>query len=122
MATSLLKNVLTKTELIMVYQAFIQSIIDINYPIFNNFTNQDITRIEAITKRAHKIICNSECRQDCLPNFKTRWEILSCNLFNNIPQDKNHILHSLLPPKSNRSNRFILPHIKSQKVDRFIRN
>ena len=112
----LLKNTLTKKELIQVYNALIQSVIDLQFPIHMSFTSKDLARIGNLTKRAHQIICNYTCEEKCLPDMKVRWENLSSKLFTNINKDSRHILHPLLPNKSIRSHRFILPHLTSNRT------
>ena len=72
-----------------------------------------MAKLNAIVKRAHWIICGQECKDKCLPDFSARCNSIANNLFYSITINKSHILHDLLPQKSIRTNRFILPHINN---------
>ena len=46
--------------------------------------------------------------------------MLAMRLFKFIKDDRQHILHELLPQMSERSDRFILPHVRtSRRIDGF---
>ena len=111
----MLKNSLTKAQLINVYFAYIQSLIDYLFPIVYNLTLKDINTVNSLIKRSHGIICGWTCTQDCLPDFHQRCKILSINLFKKAMNDCDHTLHPLLPHKSIRSNRLIIPYTHSDK-------
>ena len=111
----ILKNSLSKPHLINVYFAYLQSLIDYLFPIFNNLTSHQINSIASITKRAHRIICGWNCSNNCLPNIEERCSTLASNLFRKVAKDANHILHDILPPRSSRSNRFLVPYTQSDK-------
>ena len=107
------KEMLNKKQLIIIYMGLIQSIFDYCYPIYTYFTIKDIKRLNSLHRRAHNIICNFNCHDNCLPILNTRWKDLSKKLFNNVVLKEDHILHKILPPKSIRSGRFLLPAISS---------
>ena len=110
------KPMLPKKQLIIIYHGLIQSIYDYCYPIYKNFTQKDVNRLMSMKRRAHNIICNSECHEDCLPCFKDRWKMLSQKLFNNIAANSTHILSNFLLARSVRSGRFLLPNISSNNL------
>jgi hypothetical protein len=110
-----LKNTLTQKQLIQVYAAYFQSYFDSLFPFFSNLSEKDISKIDSITKRAHRIICNSECKANCLPDTRLRCKNLAGNLFNSISANNSHLLKPLLPERSFRSSRFLIPAIKSNK-------
>jgi Reverse transcriptase (RNA-dependent DNA polymerase) len=110
-----LKNTLTKKDLLIIYYAYFQSILDYNFPLISSLTKKDISRVNSITKRAHRIICGSTCENKCFPNFKDRSNLLSQNLFTHVINEPSHIINALLPVRSTRSNRFLLPIINSDR-------
>ena len=68
------KPIMSKKHLIVIYNGFIQSIYDYCFPIYFNFTENEIKRLSSIRKRAHNIICGSTCSENCLPNTEERWK------------------------------------------------
>ena len=102
------KSILNKKQLIIIYIGLIQSILNYSFPIHTYFTSKDIKRLTSLRRRAHNIICNVNCHEDCLPCFSTKWNDLSKKLFSNIVSNENHILHKILLSKSIRSGRFLL--------------
>ncbi len=104
-----LKNSLTNNQLIFIYNGLIQPIIDYCLPIQFNLTKKDVNRLLTLQNRAHRIICNLSC----LANFYDRRDRLSSNLLAKISLNSDHIIYNILPHKSERSSRFILPNIQS---------
>jgi ribonucleases P/MRP protein subunit RPP40 len=117
----LLKHSLTKAHLINLYFGIFQSLLDYSFPIYYNINDKTIQRLTSIQARVHKVICGTQCKDNCLPGILSRRDMLSSNLFINIINNPNHILSPLLPGKSPRSNRFILPTLSSDKaINNFI--
>ena len=47
--------------------------------------------------------------------------MLTMRLFKNAKDDDHHVLHALLPQKSERSHRLILPYVRtSRRMDGFV--
>ena len=111
----ILKTSLSKMQLIQVYYSYIQSLIDYLFPIINNLTSHQINDLFLVTKRAHRIICGWNCSDKCLPDFKERCNTLALKLFQKAAADPAHILHDILPIRSSRSRRFIIPYTHSDK-------
>ena len=57
----ILKNSLTKKDIIIAYCAYFQSILDYNFPLSDSFTSKDKSRIQCVINRAHRIICDPIC-------------------------------------------------------------
>ena len=109
----LLKKTLTKQHLINLYYAFIQTLFNYSFPIHSHITIKELNKITSIKHRAHRIICGTDCKDNCLPSFQDCSQVISSSLFNKIALNPQHILHCKLPNRSPRSKRFILPHISS---------
>lgn len=107
-ALRLLKPTISKENLKVVYFALVRSVLEYCAPAFVSATNSDLTRLEKIQSRFHKILCTPDCRDACLPDLRARRDELSLRLLSSI-MSGNHILRSLLPQKS-LTGRFILPH------------
>jgi Reverse transcriptase (RNA-dependent DNA polymerase) len=112
----ILKNTLCKKDLIIIYFAYFQSILDYNFPIINSFSSKDKSRIRVVINRAHRIICGPTCSDTCLPDFEEKSDYLMKKHFEDIYNNPSHILYQLLPKKSHRSKRFILPTITSNRL------
>ena len=117
----ILRNVLSKHNLMIVYYAHFQSVLDYNFTLISSFNKKDIYRVNCLIKRAHRVICGPECSSNCLKDFETRCLKLKSNLFQKILNNENHVIFKLVPGQSAFSRRFILPHINSNKMlDSFI--
>jgi Reverse transcriptase (RNA-dependent DNA polymerase) len=112
----LLKHALTKSHLINLYFGIFQSLLDYSFPIYYSINEKSIQRLTSIQNRVHRVICGHECKDGCLPDIISRRNSLSNNLFQSILNSPDHILSPLLPNKSPRSNRFILPTLSSDKA------
>ena len=107
-----LKSTLSKKYLLQVYAAYFQSRLDSLFPILQSLTKKDLSKLNAIVKRAHWIICGQDARIVAYHTIQSDAIInIADHLFYAITTNKSHILHDLLPQKSIRTNRFILPHI-----------
>jgi hypothetical protein len=110
-----LKFSLPPSQLLLIYKGIIQSLIDYCLPIQFNLSKKEINRIILIQKRAHRIICGPDCVLDCIPNFYERRMTLSSNFLNRILTIDNHIIKDIVPLKSQRSGRLILPSVTTNK-------
>ena len=98
-----------------VYFSLLNSSLDYAAPLFLNATSKNHDNIERYIRRAHKIICDATCANECIPNLLKRKRQRSLAWFTNIVKDPEHLLFHLLPIKSSRSNRLILPTSTSDK-------
>ena len=115
----ILKNYVSKQQLILIYISTIQSIFDYSYPIHNLLSASMINKIGIVRNRGHKIICGPQCKSSCLPDYTERCNALAHSLFKKALLDPNHIINSLLPKISSHSNRLILPIINK---DNYLRS
>jgi len=60
-ALYVLRNVLEKKHLIRVYEALVRSILEYCSPLFIGLNGKNSDLLEKVQRRAHKIICNSNC-------------------------------------------------------------
>jgi len=82
---------------------------------------KDFDRLNAFIRKAKKFnLCSSET-----PAIEEIFDKADENLFKSIINDKQHVLHHLLPPKSShhyslrpRSHNFVLPHKQSALPER----
>lgn len=116
-----LRPILSKKELISVYFATIQSVIDYASPAFAFLPQYLEYKLERITKRAHYMICGFSCSQSCLPNPKSRRLILAKKLFTAAENDREHILHHIMPHRLPRSNHLFIEHSHTnRRIHEFI--
>ena len=119
-----LKNVLGHDQLVLVFKSLVLSIMEYASPVFLNPGCILDSRLNLLCKRAFRIIHGAgirSCKMCDMFDFHSRRRKLSLSLFINALHNSNHILYPLLPPLSHRSNRLILPPIKtSRRKDGFI--
>jgi hypothetical protein len=108
-----LKSTLAKKDLIIVYKAIIGSLMNYCAPLFLNSGTDNDNLLKVVENRAHKIICGKYCKSECIPKIESTRITQSLKLFNKIKLDPSHLLHSLLPTKSSKTDRFILNHYHS---------
>jgi len=114
----ILKSVLTKEELKLLYTATIRSLMEYAAAVFDHLPNKLQSLLDRVQSRAHKIICNNNC--PCFQNLLQRRHKLSFALFHKVVNNSNHTLYQFLSLRSN-SGRFILPHIRTNfKLNNFI--
>lgn len=110
----ILKPHASKSQLICIFNACVRSILEYCGPLFIGATLTDQSRLEAIQKRFHKLLCGPKSRCECLPSLKLRRERAALKLVKQM-SNYDHLLCTLLPSRSSSSNRFILPHIRTTR-------
>ncbi len=109
-----LKAVVSTSELKIVYNALITSLIMYGSPVYGQLNRKLMLRLERVQKRAHRIICGVPCDcKDFLP-IEHRFREAASNFFLKCEQYPSHPLHEQVPKKSVR-NVFILPHCRTEK-------
>ena len=109
---------LSTKSLIAVYNAIIRSILEYASPVFGCLTTGLANKLERIQARCHRIICSPPSRTSCLcgrfADLKTRRKLAMLKLLEHtlLP---GHILHSICPQRSKRTNRLILPHASTSR-------
>lgn len=104
---------LSKSDLITVYNAIIRSILEYASPAFGRLPTSLANKLERVQARCHRIICSpsprTSCRCGSFPDLRSRRQSAMLKLLNQtyLP---NHILNTISPRRSKRTNRLILPH------------
>ena len=106
-ALRILRQPLTKEQLLQVYNSLLRSALEYCNPLFLGITRRDSIRLERVQKRFHRLLCNGLCETECLESLDDRRTKMSLQFLANI-KDKHHIIHHFLPPMSS-SGRFLLP-------------
>ena len=104
----------TKREMVQIYSAHIQSIMEYNSPLFVGTTKKNTKKMEKIRKRCHRIICDFECTCDILPHLTGRRERKALSTLKKY-MDPHHILHSLVPPTLPRTQHLQIPHSNTDR-------
>lgn len=111
-----MKNFIYKDELICIYNSLIRSIIEYASEILLNTDLNVINKLESAQNKAHKIICGPWCKNECLQNISERRVRHANELFNTILNNQSHLLHHILPVKSPRSERLIIPYCRTNRL------
>ena len=101
-------------DLVQIYKAYIQSILEYNSPLFVGASKRCCSNLERIRKRCHRIICGFECRCELLPNLSQRREERSLKFFKEI-LGSNHILHHLAPTILSHTNHASIPYSRTNR-------
>ena len=113
-----LKPLLTHGELVNIFNSIIRSVLDYACQVFLNPGQCLDLRLSKVCKRAFYIIHGRDTRfcNDCdMLSMCERRRELSMKLFNHARCIPNHVLHCLIPKASERSDRLILPHVRSAR-------
>jgi hypothetical protein len=104
----------SKSDILQVYKAHIQSILEYNSPLFVGATKRNHLVLDKIRKRCHRIICDFECRCNLLPSLTTRRKEKALKFFESMLQ-KDHILHDICPTILPHSNHVNIPFSKTER-------
>lgn len=115
-----LKNMNVSTDnLILVYNAIVRSTLEYASPSFGELPSNLNDRLEKVQKRCHRLICGfgfyEKCECDRFERLSCRRERATLKLFKQATHD-THILNSIIPTRSNRSNRFIQPPTSTTRL------
>ena len=110
-----LKHILSKKDLICVYYATIQSIIDYASPSFVNLPLYLEQKLKSTVRRSHCIICGTECTKKCLPDPLIRRQQLSMKYFLEAENNVHHILHNFIPHRFPRTNKVYFNYCKTNR-------
>ena len=112
----LLRPALNKQQLIHLYKALLQSILDYGSVIFvGSIKTVDQHRIQKTVSRAHRIICGANCSENCLENPDFRRTTLADKLFTKIRNTQDHILHNRIPDPLPSGRRLNVPQANSTR-------
>ena len=107
-----LKQVLSKKDLLNIYNAFILSSLEYCSGLLVGLTTRDTEKLEKVRRKCHRIICGSNCTCDSFSPLFVRRYHHALNIIKSM-QQPHHILHSLLPPTLTHSLKFLVPKIRT---------
>ena len=109
-----LKQILTKTDLTYVYNAFILSNLEYCSALFVGITRKNSEKLERVRRKCHRIICGKNCMCDAFTPLYIRRYHHALTLLKRM-KHPDHLLHDLLPPSLKHSTKFLLPSIRSKR-------
>lgn len=120
-ALRVLKGVLPKKELTLVYTSNIRSLLEYGCQAFVGLNATLSAKLEILQNRCHKIICEPGCTCHRFPPLQDRRKQLSVKLFNTAATVENHILHPSVPQRLPVTGKFRLPTIRTtRRLNSFI--
>ena len=105
---------ISKTDLVQVYKAIIQSIIEYNCPVFVSLNSKNAKKLETIRNRCHRIICDKDCNCNILDHTEPRRIELSLRTLNKILHTEN-IIHDLAPKPLPRTQHLCIPYSRTSR-------
>ena len=109
-----LKGFVERDELMKVYHGLLLPLLEYCSPLFVGMSKNLANRLEKLQNRAHRIICGSDCQCGKLTSLSDRRMARALTLFSQAAATESP-LHSLLPEKSSRSDRAIIPLCKTKR-------
>jgi hypothetical protein len=120
-ALKIIKRLLPRKNLIMIYQSLVLSVLEYANPLFLCLPKNIQQKIDALQKRCHFIIDGPNCNCTDFPNLENRRTSQSMRLFNSIIASNNkHVLSSIMPSSTNSSRLFIPSCNTSRKLNCFV--
>lgn len=113
-----LKEVLNKNQLKTLYYGFIRSVIEYSNPTFIGMPKKETKKLKAIQRRAHNIICSWKCHCPLFEKLDDRRQKQAINLYLDAYNNKNHILHKLIPNRLQHSGRLDQPYARTERRHR----
>ena len=110
-----LKPILSKCDLIIVYQAVIVSVLLYAAPLFVGLSVTLSECLEIIRKRAHRIVCGSFCECDKFLKIADLRQQQSLKLLRQAELNTNHPLHRLVPDRLPRSYALSMPFARTSR-------
>lgn len=118
-ALRVLKELVTKQDLIKIYNAKVRSLLEYGSPLLVSLNSLNSSRLDAIQKRAHVIVCGHHCSCSLFEDLSSRRFKISKKLFLKAATNDDHILHNLIPqrqnPRAARRPRFYQPPSRSTR-------
>jgi hypothetical protein len=119
-ALRILRQILSPQQLTTVYSAVIRSILEYVSPAFGNLPKKLGRNLERLQKRCHRLICGSNgsdgaCGCNRFTDLTTRRNQAAIKLYKSAAHNSSHVLHEIIPPRSNRSAAFIQPPAASSR-------
>ena len=113
-----LKTLLTKEDQIRVYNALILSVLEYNSAVMVGMSKKNLSSLEKVRKRCHRLICGADCRCGDFACVRDRIYQQALKLFTTITSDTNNLLHSIVPKRLPRSQKFAVEFCGTSKRQR----
>ena len=118
-ALRVLRPILDKNDMIIVYYSLIRSLLEYASPCFVGINHRNSSKLDNIQRRAHIIICGPDCNCNQLHNLSFRRRQQATKLFLKAADNATHLLHNLIPRRQNnrtpRQTRFVQPYSSSSR-------
>ena len=118
-ALRILKPLMDRDSLVSVYHGSVRSILEYGSPAFGKLPTNLEKMLVKIQNRCHRLICSvphsSECPCTRFPLLSTRRSHIAARLLLSAVANGNHILHGIVPARSNRSSRLIQPQCRTAR-------
>ena len=111
----ILKPVLSSDLLCQVYNSIVVSVFLYAAPLFVTLPQNISQKLEKFNRRAHRLICGSDC--DCIrfPSLSSQRITRARHFFVKCDSIVAHPLHSLVPHRMYYSGHFRIPHVRSSR-------
>ena len=104
-ALRILKPICDEHQLRVAYFSLIHSVLSYCGPLFMSLPKKTFKKIQTFARRCHKIIHDPDCNCKVTHSFESFFTNMALKLFN-AAQSNDHPLHSLIPRRLPRSNRW----------------
>ena len=112
----ILKRLLSHDQLVTVFNAIFRSVIDYSSQVFLNPGKSLDVKLIRVCRRAFYIVHGeNSCNLCNMLDVTKRRQELAMRLFNEARMDCHHVLHDIVPETSARSNRIILPYVRTTR-------
>ena len=109
-----LRHVLTRKQLLQVFVMYVQAMLLYASPLFCELSYHTKKNINCIHKRAHRIICNVDCKCDVIPAFEDQRVKQSMSFLLKCEYD-DHPLNYCVPRRLFYTNHFCLPTTRTAR-------
>jgi hypothetical protein len=103
-----LKSILSKTELVLVYNALITTLFLYASPTYGNLPLTLLCKFDRFIKRAHRLICGCDCPCDSFPAIHELFAQQGLTFLKYCENNPAHPLHSFVPKRLPRSKHFAI--------------
>ena len=124
----ILKPLVPAGELKIIFFLLMRSLFEYASPVFVHLPVSLEKKLNRFQNRVHKLICSipkdvraTDCACNDFPDLRDRRLKAAIRLFMNAAKNPSHALHTCLPPRSSRSDRFIQPvSLTSRRRNSFV--
>ena len=110
-----LKSILSKKELIIVYNALITSLFLYAAPTYGNLCTTQKNKLDRFIRRAHRIICGCDCTCEQFLTINKMLMQHGLKFLRLCERNPDHPLHCYVPARLPRSNHFALPFSRTTR-------